>query len=92
MEFLGLESERGLALRIAVVPSGKDNIVRALVRHIRAPQAQQQLKWSSHRVADSTREGNKEAGSRKNKDQLISSCLDVPDQQSLMRNAQHSLM
>lgn len=29
MEFLGLESERGLALRIAVVPSGKDNLIRA---------------------------------------------------------------
>ena len=56
MEFLGLESERGLALRIAVVPSGKDNIIRALRRHIRAPQAQQ-LEWSSDRVTDTQRGG-----------------------------------
>lgn len=90
MEFLGLESERGLALRIAVVPSGKDNIICAQERHIRAPQAQQ-LKWSDDRVTD-TREGDKETGSDTNKDQLISSCLDVTVQQSSMRNAQRSLM
>lgn len=41
MEFLGLESERGLALRIADVPSGKDAISRAQETHIGAPQARQ---------------------------------------------------
>ena len=77
MEFLGLESERGLALRIAVVPSGKDNITRALKRHIRAPRAQQ-LKWSPDIASDTLEEGDKEIGShKKNKDQLISSCLDM---------------
>lgn len=80
MEFLGLESERGLALRIAVVPSGKDNIIGAQERHIRAPKAQQ-LQWSTDRVTD-TQEGNKETRSHRNKDQLISSCLDVTAQQS----------
>lgn len=37
MEFLGLESERGLAVRIAVVPSGKDNIIGAQGTDPRAP-------------------------------------------------------
>jgi len=88
MEFLGLESERGLELRIAVVPSGKDNIARALRRPFRAPQAQQ---WSSDSVTD-TREEEEETGLRKNKDQPISSCLDGIAERALMRNAQHSLM
>lgn len=37
MEFLEVESERGLALRIAVVPSGKDNIVRCAGATHRSP-------------------------------------------------------
>lgn len=51
MEFLGLESERSLALRIAAVPSGKDNLRRGQERHSRAPPAPQ-LKRSTDRVAD----------------------------------------
>lgn len=61
MEFLGLESERDLALRIAVVPSGKDNIIRAQEGHNRAPQAHQ-LKWSTEKVSGGTEEGDKETG------------------------------
>lgn len=87
MEFLGLESERGLALRIAVVPSGKDNLVYLLEGHIRAPRAQQ-LKLSTDSVIDRQ---DKETGTQ-HKDQLIFSCLDGAVQLSLMRNAQHSLM
>lgn len=34
MEFLGVERKQGLALRIADVPSGKDNVIGAQRRHI----------------------------------------------------------
>ena len=53
MEFLGLESERGLALRIAVVPSGKDNIRGAQDRHIRAPKGSSDSpEWSTDTVRE----------------------------------------
>lgn len=62
MEFLGVERKQGLALRIADVPSGRDNVIGKQRRHIRTPEAHHLKFWADGETAH-TEDTEKVSGS-----------------------------